>query len=162
MAAMRLCTIILSIWHGPVQQVAMGNFCGSANSIRPYQWGRDVPLVPKSDLALLKKTHTDTEDWQKYERQKEAASQRELRWKTKGRWGGGCWDFMNVFCCLYFFLFHSHGVADTLESYEVCCSGCVHPVIGQVQHGDMERDGKAHGLKEHTESALPLRKLKNK
>lgn len=53
-----------------------------------------------------------------------------------------------------FFFFNSHGVADTLESYEVCCSACVLPVIGQVQHWDVERnrDGKDHGLQKFMES----------
>lgn len=53
------------------------------------------------------------------------------------------------------FFLNSHGVADTLESYEVCCSACVLPVIGQVQHWDMERKqrhGKDHGLQKDMES----------
>lgn len=50
-----VCKFILSIWHEPVQQVVMGNSCGSANSIRPHRPARDVPIGPESDLLPLMK-----------------------------------------------------------------------------------------------------------
>lgn len=70
--------------------------------------------------------------------------------------GGGV--FHECLSLSLFSFFNSHGDVDTLESYEVCCSACVLPVIGQVQHWDMERNramGRIMGRKKHG-ICLPL------
>lgn len=48
-----VCAFILSIRHEAVEQVVVGNSCGSANSIRPYRPARDGPIRPESDLVPL-------------------------------------------------------------------------------------------------------------
>lgn len=143
-----VCEFILSIWHGAEEQVVVGNSCGSANSIRPYRPARDSLIWPESDLVPPKPFC-----WQR-ERQKEPASQsqRELRWK-EGAVLRMSFAVSGFFC----FFFNSHGVTDTLESYEVCCSACVLLVIGQsvsaaLGYGEKQRDGKDHGLQKHVES----------
>lgn len=86
---------ILRIWHGALEQVVVGNFCGSANSIRPYRPARDGPIWAESDLGPL-------EPFEKKRHGRLTKSDRNNQ-AVRESWDGRRGYFTNVFRCLDFF-----------------------------------------------------------